>query len=77
MVETLIEATKQVEAVGPDEPGIIEEEVGDKRHHRNASRADLKALRLRDYISEPDRGRRCRKRRPATRSMPTRAGFAP
>ena len=66
MVETLIAAAEQVEAVLPDAPGI-EEVVGDKGYHSNETLADLKALGLRSYISEPDRGRRCWTGQPTAR----------
>ena len=66
MVETLIAAAEQVDAVLPDGPGI-EEVVGDKGYHSNETMADLKALGLRSYISEPDRGRRCWKQQQAAR----------
>ena len=35
------------------------EVVGDKGYHSNEVLTDLRALGLRSYISEPDRGRRC------------------
>ena len=57
MVETLIAAAEQVELVQPDGSGI-EEVVGDKGYHSNEILTDLRALGLRSYISEPDRGRR-------------------
>ena len=66
MVETLIAAAEQVDAVLPDGPGI-EEVVGDKGYHSKETMADVKALGLRSYISEPDRGRRCWKQRQAAR----------
>ena len=66
MVETLIAAAEQVEAVQPDGPGI-EKVVGDKGYHSNETLADLKALGLRSYISEPDRGRRCWTGQPTAR----------
>ena len=66
MVETLIAADEPVDAVLPDGPGI-EEVVGDKGYHSNEMMADLKALGLRSYISEPDRGRRCWKKQQAAR----------
>ncbi len=66
VVETLIVAAEQVEAVQPDGPGI-EEVVGDKGYHSNRTLTDLKALGLRSYISEPDRGRRCWKGRSKAR----------
>ncbi len=66
MVETLTAAPEPVDAVLPDGPGI-EEVVGDKGYHSNETMADLKALGLRSYISEPDRGRRCWKKQQAAR----------
>ncbi len=66
MVETLIVAAEQVEAVQPEGPGITEV-VGDKGYHSNRTMTDLKALGLRSYIWEPDRGRRCWKGRPKAR----------
>ena len=66
MVETLIAAAEQIEAVQPEGPGI-EEVVGDKGYHSNRTMTDLKALGLRSYISEPDRGRRCWKGRSKAR----------
>ena len=66
MVETLIAAAEQVEAVQPDGPGI-EDVVGDNGYHSNETLADLKALGLRSYISEPDRGRRCWTGQPTAR----------
>ena len=56
-VETLIEATEQVETVWPDGEGI-EEIVGDKSYHSNQSLLDLEAVGVRSYISEHDRSRR-------------------
>ena len=58
MVETLIVAAEQLEAVQPDGAGR-EEVVGDKGYHSDRTLTDLKAPGLRSYISEPDRGRRC------------------
>ena len=66
LVETLITAAAQVEAVQPEGPGV-EEVVGDKGYHSNETLVDLKALGLRTYLSEPDRGRRCWKGRQAAR----------
>lgn len=57
MLDTMIVAADQVEAVQPDGPGI-EEMVADKGHHSNRTLTHLKALGLHSYISEPDRGRR-------------------
>jgi transposase len=56
-IETLIEASEQIEAVQPDGDGL-QEVVGDKGYHSNQSLVDLEAVGLRSYISEPDRGRR-------------------
>ena len=50
----------------PDGPGI-EEVVGDNGYHSNETLADVKALGLRSYLSEPDRGRRCWKGQPTAR----------
>ena len=66
MVETLIVAAEQVESVQPEGPGI-KEVVGDKGYHSNRTLTDLRALGLRSYISEPDRGRRCWKGRSKAR----------
>ena len=66
MVETLIAAAEQVESVLPDGLGI-EDVVGDKGYHSNDALVDLKALGLRSYLSEPDRGRRCWKGQPSAR----------
>ena len=77
MVETLIAAAEQVDAVLPDGPGI-KEVVGDKGYHSNETMADVKALGLRSDISEPDRGAGAGRssRRLATPCMPTGAGSA-
>ena len=66
MVETLIAAAEQVESVLPDGPGI-EDVGGDKGYHSNDALVDLKALGLRSYLSEPDRGRRCWNGQPSAR----------
>jgi transposase len=66
-VETLIEAAEQVETVRPEGDGI-EEIVGDKGYHSNQSLVDFKAVGLRSYISEPDRGRRNWKKNPTARA---------
>ena len=66
LVETLIAAAAQVEAVQPDGSGI-EELVGDKGYHSNQTVVDLQALGLRSSLSERDRGRRCWKGRQAAR----------
>jgi len=65
-IETLIEAAEQVEAVQPEAEGI-KEVVGDKGYQSNQSLVDLEAVRIRSYISEPDRGRRNWKKNPEAR----------
>ena len=65
-METLIDAAQHVEAVQPDGAGI-EEVVGDKGYHSNQSLVDLKAVGVRSYISEPDRGRRNWTKNPTAR----------
>ena len=62
MVETLIHAAEQVEAVGLPGPA---EMVADKGYHSNQSLEDLQAVGVRAYISEPKRGRRRWRRNPA------------
>ena len=57
MVETLITAAEQVEAVVPDGAGLAEM-VGDKGYHSNATLVALADLDIRSYVSEPARGRR-------------------
>ena len=57
MVETLITAAEQVEAVVPAGGGLAEV-VADKGYHSNETLVALTALGLRSYVSEPDRGRR-------------------
>ena len=67
-IETLITAAEQIEAVLP-EGGGLQEVVGDKGYHSNQSLVDLEAVGVRTYISEPDRGRRNWKKRPAARAV--------
>ena len=55
MVETLITAAEQVEAVGA---AGIAEVVGDKGYHSNETMVGCAAIGVRSYVSEPDRGRR-------------------
>ena len=55
MVETLITAAEQVEAVGA--AGIVEV-VGDKGYHSNETMVGCAEIGVRSYVSEPDRGRR-------------------
>ena len=57
MVETVITAAEQVEAVLPAGAGIAEV-VGDKGYHSNETMVAFRELDIRSYISEPDRGRR-------------------
>ena len=64
MVETLVTAAEQVEAVLPAGGGVAEV-VGDKGYHSNETPVALADLRLRSYVSEPDRGRRRWRRKPA------------
>lgn len=54
---TLIAAAELIETVLPDGDGL-QEVVGDKGYHNNASLVDLEAVGVRSDISEPDRGRR-------------------
>ena len=77
MVETLITAADQVEAVLPAGPGIAEL-VGDKGYHSNETMGAFRELGLRSYVSEPDRGGRQTgraRRRRAPRCMPTVGGY--
>jgi transposase len=58
--ETLLEAAEQLEAVAAVTDGavvVIEEVVADKGYHSRRTLHDLETLKLRTYISEPDRGR--------------------
>ena len=57
MIETLITAAEQVEAVLPESEGI-QEVVADKGYHSTKRIVDLSRLDLRTYISEPKRKRR-------------------
>ena len=57
MVETLVTAAEQVEAVLPAGGGVAEV-VADKGYHSNETMVALTDLGLRSYVSEPDRGRR-------------------
>ena len=67
MVETLITAAEQVEAVLPDGAGLAEV-VGDKGYYSNETLVALAELGIRSYVSEPDRGRRHWQGKPATRA---------
>ena len=66
MVETLITAAEQVEAVLPAAAGITEV-VGDKGYHSNDTMVAFADLGIRSYVSEPDRGRRNWKGKAAAR----------
>ena len=57
MVETLVTAAQQGEAVLPAGGGVAEV-VADKGYHSNETMVALADLGLRSYVSEPDRGRR-------------------
>ena len=57
MIETLIAAAEQVEAVMPDSEGI-QEVVGDKGYHSTERVVDMERIGLRTYISEPKQRRR-------------------
>ncbi len=66
MVETLITAAEQVEAILPAAAGITEV-VGDKGYHSNDTMVAFADLGIRSYVSEPDRGRRNWKGKAAAR----------
>ena len=55
LVDTLVTAAEQVEAVGAPE---IAEVVADKGYHSNETMVGFAAIGVRSYVSEPDRGRR-------------------
>jgi transposase len=57
MIDTLITAAEQVEAVLPESEGI-REVVADKGYHSTNRIVDLNRLDMRTYISEPKRKRR-------------------
>ena len=57
MIETLVIAAEQVDAVQPARTGIAEL-VCDKGYHSNQALVTLAALGIRSYVSEPARGRR-------------------
>src|SRR5438309_6030391 len=57
--QTLPEAAEQLEAVAAvtdDAVAMIEEVVADKGYHSRTTLHDLETLKIRTYISEPDRG---------------------
>jgi transposase len=57
MIETLVTAAEQVEAVLPQSEGI-QEVVADKGYHSTERIVDMNRLGIRTYISEPKRRRR-------------------
>ena len=57
MIETLVTAAEQVDAVLTAGPGIAEL-VCDKGYHSNQTLVTLAALGISSYVSEPERGRR-------------------
>ena len=65
LVDTLVTAAEQVEAVGA--PGIAEV-VADKGYHINETMVGFAAIGVRCYVSEPDRGRRHWKGQAAARN---------
>ena len=67
MVETLITAAEQVEAVLPAGAGVAEV-VGDKGYHSNETMVECAEIGVRSYVSEPDRGRRHWKGKAAART---------
>jgi transposase len=60
LVETAIAAAEQVEAAhaGSTPPAVLTELVADRGYHSNETMIDLRAVGVRSYIAEPDRGRR-------------------
>ena len=66
MIETLITAAEQVEAVLPAGAGLAEV-VADKGYHSNETMVAFAEVDIRSYVSEPDRGRRKWKGKAAAR----------
>jgi transposase len=65
LAQTVMEAVEQLATVATNQranqrlaAGGLQELVADKGYHSNEVLADLAALKIRTYISEPDRGRR-------------------
>jgi transposase len=60
IVDTVTAAVEQVEAAQAEvnEPQSLEEIITDKGYHSNRIIVELKALGVRSYVAEPDRGRR-------------------
>lgn len=67
MIETVITAAEQLEAVHADAPAI-RELIADKGYHSNDRLVDLEAIGIRSYISEPNRGRRNWRGKPDARA---------
>ena len=68
--DTMIEAARQMETLGADPESklpddYLSEIVADKGYHSNDTMTAFKDLGIRSYISEPDRGRRNWKGKPA------------
>jgi transposase len=64
--ETAIAAAEQVEAAhaAHPTPAALTELVADRGYHSNQTMIDLRAVGVRSYIAEPDRGRRHRTKAP-------------
>jgi transposase len=68
MGETLCEVMENLDEASVDgREHRMREVVNDKGYHSNATMCDLEAMGIRSYTSEPDRGRRNWKGRPAER----------
>jgi transposase len=74
LAETVMEAAEQLARVATNPQaneqlaaGGLEELVADEGYHSNEALEDLAALKIRSYISEPDRGRRRWRNRAAAR----------
>jgi transposase len=57
VIETAIMAAEQLEAASA--PTALADLVADRGYHSNQTLVDLRAVGMRSYIAEPDRGRRC------------------
>jgi len=57
LIETAIMAAEQVDAASA--PAALAELVADRGYHSNQMLVDLRAVGVRSYIAEPERGRRC------------------
>jgi transposase len=68
--DTTIAAAEQVEdaQAAVDTPTTLDEVVADKGYHSNETMIDLRAVGLRSYVSEPDRGRRAWAEAPAAQA---------